>query len=115
MQVKLRNHTKQGYYWRKVVCDGCPKACCYKNFRTDVPPFHEVFAELRARHERGDFDRYRFKRRGTILGIMHEWKRRMWECHVEECQLNRQNQVANQQAALPKADPVRTEEEDFIW
>lgn len=83
--VKPRNNKKKGYYWRKVVCDGCSKACRYRNFRAGIPSFQEVHAELRGRHESGDFSRFRYKRRGTVLGIMHEWKRKMWEEHVEQC------------------------------
>lgn len=75
---------QRGYYWRNVRCDGCERACRYRDARFGLPSFAEVHATLRAAHERGDF-RHPYKRRGTILGILHSMKLSCWNDHVEWC------------------------------
>lgn len=95
MATKLRNGPKRGYYWRKVVCDGCDRACRYRDFRAGIPSFQEVHAVLRADHERGDFSRYRYKRRGTVLGIMHEHKVKSWDEYTKMCQQTLEEKVEN--------------------
>lgn len=117
--IKLRTKQKGGYYWRKVVCEGCPKACRYRDFRIGVPTFQEVYATLRAQHEaQGQKNcRFRYKRRGTILGIMHEYKRTLWEEYTKQCA---QLQVSGetQTWAAPKNESVQEqqdEEEDLPW
>jgi len=52
--------------------------------RFGLPSFQEVHAALRAAHERGDF-KHPYKRRGTVLGILHQMKLSMWEAHIEMC------------------------------
>lgn len=72
------------YYWRHVVCDGCEHRCRYRDFRAGGPSFREVYAYLRGEIAR-EGSRYRFKRRGTVLGLMHQHKRALWEEMVGSC------------------------------
>lgn len=83
-RLRQRCREPRGYYWRHVRCDGCEKACRYRDARLGLPSFAEVYATLRAAHERGDF-RHPYKRRGTILGILHQMKLSFWNDHVEWC------------------------------
>lgn len=71
-------------YWRRVRCEKCPRRCRYRDFRAGGPGFAEVYAYLTAEIERGG-SRYLYKRRGTILGIMHAHKRELWGRVTEEC------------------------------
>ena len=73
------------YYWRHVRCEKCSRRCRYRDFRAGGPSFAEVHAYLRQAIENGT-GRHRYKRRGTILGIMHAHKLELWERLVEECE-----------------------------
>ena len=81
---RSRKQAEKVHHWRAVRCSGCPERCRYITFRTGLS-FREVHAYLRALHEAGDFSRYRFKRRGTVLGVLHEIKRTGWEAWIADC------------------------------
>jgi len=87
----LRRGLERSYYWRHVRCDGCEQQCRYQDFRAGLPSFQEVHAVLRAEHESigPERCRHRYKRRGTILGILHEWKLEAWERFCELCSTNK--------------------------
>lgn len=75
-------------YWRHVQCDGCERACRYRDFH--VFPgggFGQVRADLFVASD--DRAQWRNKRRGTVLGIMHAEKLTAWEHFTTNCQRNR--------------------------
>lgn len=105
------------WYWRHVRCDGCERACRYRDFRPDppIPSFYEIYYYLKVKIEQGD-SRYRYKRRGTILGMMHAQKRASWEEATENCayQNRKSGHAPEGRAEEPgpgPEPPVRSEEE----
>lgn len=75
--------TRAGY-WRNLVCDGCSRRCRYRDFKVfGADAFQETVASLWKNTD--DSSEWRYKRRGTILGIMHAHKRDLWEHHTNNC------------------------------
>jgi len=74
----------KSHYWRSVVCEGCERRCRYRDFRVFD---RNGFADTKASLWKDDPDpsTWRYKRRGTVLGIMHEEKRQMWESMIASC------------------------------
>jgi hypothetical protein len=76
-----------GNNWRGLKCDGCPLACRYRDFHVfDRNGFAETVQSLYV--ETDDPSKWRYKRRRTILGMMHEHKRDLWKQHTQGCPNN---------------------------
>lgn len=71
-------------YWRNLRCEGCLLRCRYRDFKVfDRHGFQEVKNSLWV--DSDDPADWKYKRRRTILGIMHSAKRMLWEEHTEIC------------------------------
>lgn len=74
----------KSHYWRGVVCSGCFRSCRYRDFRAfGKDGFREVLRGLWK--DNADPKTWRYKRRGTILGIMHEAKLEQWDWMTSNC------------------------------
>lgn len=73
-----------GRYWRNLRCDGCKRRCRYRDFKVfDAGGFAEVRSWLWV--ESDDPSKWRYKRRGTVLGVMHAHKLELWEQYTLGC------------------------------
>jgi len=73
------------HHWRNVRCLGCDRQCRYRDFKVfDRNGFRETYDMLK--DDQIDSSLWRYKRRGTILGLMHEMKRERWELETRACQ-----------------------------
>jgi hypothetical protein len=74
----------KSYVWRKERCEGCERRCRYRDFKVfDRNGYRETFQMLMDNHD--DPKLWRYKRRGTVLGIMHATKRERWELETRAC------------------------------
>jgi len=64
------------YCGNAARCPGC--GITYGDFRTGLT-YREVWQMLWHRTE------YRYKRRGTVLGLWHSIKKSEWEHHTSRC------------------------------
>lgn len=72
------------YYWRNLRCDGCSLACRYKDFKVfDRTGFVDIQQSLFVASENPED--WRYKRKGTVLGIMHKHKLELWGQHTSSC------------------------------
>ena len=55
----------------------------YKNFRCSLRTKEEVYAQMFVHSE--DSSKWRYKRKGGILGYWHMVKQREWQQHLNEC------------------------------
>lgn len=75
---------KKTYNWRRERCEGCDKRCRYVDFKVfGRNGYRETFEMLMDNHD--DPKLWRYKRRGTVLGIMHVTKRERWELETRAC------------------------------
>ena len=73
------------YHWRNTCCEGCERRCRYRDFKVfDRNGYQEIYDMLKDNHD--DPKLWRYKRRGTVLGIMHATKRERWEMETSACQ-----------------------------
>lgn len=71
-------------YWRNLRCEGCWRRCRYADFKVfGKNGFAEVSASLWTDSE--DPKDWRYRRRGTVLGMMHAHKKELWEYYTENC------------------------------
>jgi hypothetical protein len=73
---------------RRLRCDGCYRRCQYSKFK--VRPgerggdlYTDVVESLTV--EEDNTEKWRYKRRGTVLGMLHAEKREAWEAFTEGC------------------------------
>lgn len=104
---KSKSYSKRGSvpgnYWRNLRCEGCSLRCKYKDFKIfDADGFQQMQQELKVETE--DPERWRYKRRGTVLGIMHATKREMWEQMTLSCQFNKHTVVPGAELGSPSSD-----------
>ena len=75
-------------YWRGVRCDGCQKRCRYQDFKilkgARGGKVFEFAIDL-LRDDSEDSKDWKYKRRGTVLGILHEMKLEAWNRFTEAC------------------------------
>lgn len=72
------------HHWRNVVCEGCFRRCRYRDFKVfDRNAFTETVKSLWK--ETDDSSQWKYRRRGTVLGIMHQTKRELWEQFTGMC------------------------------
>ena len=72
-------------YWRNLRCDGCSMNCRYRDFKIyDRYGFQEVRNSLWV--DSDNSEKWKYKRRRTVLGIMHITKRALWEEYTDICQ-----------------------------
>lgn len=79
------------------MCEHC--GTLYREFRTGLT-YRDVYAMLWVGSD--DPATWKYKRRSTILGFWHQWKKSLWEEHQEWCR--KQAEYEAEQEAL--ADEV---------
>lgn len=73
-------------YFRKLRCEGCYRHCRYLDFRPlggGKAAFGETLQGLRVNTDARE--QWRYKRRGTVLGMMHAEKMAAWEAMTNAC------------------------------
>ena len=68
------------YKGNSEACPNC--GLIYADFRTGLV-YQDVFEMLWAPSD--DPDRWRYKRRGTVLGLWHQIKQTEWKRHLDTC------------------------------
>lgn len=95
-------------YWKTLRCDGCPVGCRYADFKVfPRDGFQQTQQSLFVASE--DPDDWRYKRRGTVLGLMHQTKRELWEQATAFCENSRvaiELRLGPLSPVLPDADEV---------
>ncbi len=71
-------------YWASVICTSCEMHCTYTAFQNpDGLSFSETVQSLYVTSE--DSKTWVYKRRGTVLGKMHQAKLQAWEEMIRTC------------------------------
>jgi hypothetical protein len=79
------------HYWKRLRCDGCTYQCRYRAFHVfpGAPGVggRRAYRELRDSLWRTDDDpsTWRYRRRGTMLGMMHATKLAAWTRYTQAC------------------------------
>jgi hypothetical protein len=92
-----------GNYWKNLRCNGCSLECKYRDFKVfDSDGFQQMQQELKV--ETDDPEKWKYKRRGSVLGIMHETKRELWEQMTLSCRFNKHTQIPGEEPSSPSSD-----------
>jgi hypothetical protein len=73
---------------RRLRCDGCYRRCQYSKFKVrpgvrGAALYSEVVEGLTVNEDVPE--KWRYKRKGTVLGMLHAEKREAWEEMTEKC------------------------------
>ena len=102
-----------GNYWKNLRCHGCSLECKYREFKVyDRDGFQHMQEELKVATD--DPEKWKHKRRGTVLGIMHETKRELWEQMTLSCPRNKHTQTDGDKEQLELLSDGGDDDEDPV-